>query len=308
MSDSSTATQLQNMASISKEQQTDLGSSENIMHEINSRLVPTFLDPLPQPELHPMRLTAAPVEPVSARWDWVVPRAVGPEHSLQRMDQELQRLASEMNRLWSQPPVYRPLDAPHGWLQPSAFGGPDFTRFWNQSAVEREAALQRLWNQSGGCGNSTGVALPTTSMEVPRGFVRLNAAPQPSVPSLNAPWGATAHAEAWRKKENFYIDNPVVKGSDGHSQFRLEFDLRQFNAGEVEVRTDGHLLTVQAKHEELSDKKQARREYFRQCTIPEGVDPKTMVSHLSPSGILSVSAPLKAAAGESMKSIDIRAL
>nr|KAG5692740.1 hypothetical protein BaRGS_033851 [Batillaria attramentaria] len=107
--------------------------------------------------------------------------------------------------------------------------------------------------------------------------------------------GGGAHAESWRKKENFHLDNPVVKDRDGRHQFRLEFDLRQFKPEEIAVSTEGHQLTVQARHEETTHGKKARREYFRQCTIPENVDPLTLVSRHTHSGILSVYAPLPAA-------------
>nr|KAG5692741.1 hypothetical protein BaRGS_033852 [Batillaria attramentaria] len=104
--------------------------------------------------------------------------------------------------------------------------------------------------------------------------------------------GGGVHAESWRKKENFHLDNPVVKDRDGRHQFRLEFDLRQFKPEEIAVSTEGHQLTVQARHEENDEGKKARREYFRQYTIPNDVDPMTLVSRQSHTGILSVYAPL----------------
>ncbi|KAL8596570.1 hypothetical protein ACOMHN_059711 [Nucella lapillus] len=305
----------------SKEQQT-VSSNEHAVHEVTNRSVPIFLEPPPPLELHPMRLTGWDgVRPHTVgperwdgvrthtlgpeRWDGVRTHTLGPERSLHRMDQELQRLAGEMNPLWTAPGLYppHPLSRAPAW----PLGDSDLTRLWNQSALEREAEVQqRLWNQSAAY-RSPSVALPASFSppEVPGGFVKLTVAPQTPW-SLDAPWGAAAHAESWRQKENFFIDNPVVKGSDGQRQFRLEFDLRQFAAEEVEVRTAGHVLTVQAKHEESGDRKKAHREYFRQCTIPQGVDPRAILSRLSPSGILSVSAPLTIAAGETVKIMDTK--
>lgn len=57
--------------------------------------------------------------------------------------------------------------------------------------------------------------------------------------------GADSHAETWRQKENFLLDNPVVRDSQGRPQFRLQFDLRQFKPEEVTVRTIGQQLIVQ---------------------------------------------------------------
>ncbi|PVD21513.1 hypothetical protein C0Q70_17311 [Pomacea canaliculata] len=116
--------------------------------------------------------------------------------------------------------------------------------------------------------------------------------------------GADSHAETWRQKENFLLDNPVVRDSQGRPQFRLQFDLRQFKPEEVTVRTIGQQLIVQARHEEAGPDKKVHREYCRQCTLPGDVTPEALVSRLSRSGILTIHAPLPAAEEDRVIPID----
>lgn len=278
--------------------------------------MPTYVDMYPRPDpvfpgsdLHPLHSSTLAREPMTVRWDCSTPDSISPERKLQQMDQEMQRLAREMNQLWTQSPSYHhPPDLNRGgWNQSLSYRDPEISRAWNQSVLDREAELNRLWNQSAAY-RGTGMPL-LPPFEVPRGFVRLSSPPTPPglLPRADHLWGADSHAENWRKKENFHIDNPVVKGRDGQSHFRLEFDLRQFNANEIEVSTDDRMLTVQAKHEEESHGKKVRREYFRQCTIPPDVDPRSIISQLSRSGILSVYAPITNEGEEKVRNIHIKA-
>ena len=282
-------------------------SEEHIVKETKTRSVPTYVDMYPRSDLHPLSSSTFPMEPMTVRWDYSTPDTISPERKLQQMDQEMQRLASEMNQLWSQSPSYRqPPDLSRWWNQSLSYRDPGVSRAWNQSVLDREAELNRLWNQSAPY-RDTGLPL-LPPFEVPRGFVRLSNPPAPLglLPRPDPLWGADSHAENWRKKENFHIDNPMVKSRDGQSHFRLEFDLRQFNANEIEVSTDGRLLTVQAKHEEVSQGKKVRREYFRQCTIPQDVDPRSIISQLSQSGILVVHAPVSADGEGKVRNIHIK--
>lgn len=59
-------------------------------------------------------------------------------------------------------------------------------------------------------------------------------------------------------------------------------------------------LQVHAKHEEKTDTKSVYREYNREFILPKNVDPEKIRSSLSKDGVLSVSAPLPAIAGEKM--------
>ena len=303
-------------------QQQNFTSDEHVVKETKTRTVPTYVDTYPRSDphpmypradLHPLRLSTLSAEPVTVRWDYVTPDSISPERKLQQMDHEMQRLAGEMSQLWGQSPSYRRPDFNPLWGQSPTYRHPEMNRAWNQSFLDREAEMNRLWNQQSGAYRETGLAQPLLpSFEVPRGFVRLSSNPAAHASGLvparaDHLWGADAHAESWRQKENFHIDNPVVKGRDGQSQFRLEFDLRQFNADEIEVTTDGPLLTVQAKHEDEAHGKKVRREYFRQCTIPRDVAPRSIISQLSQSGILSVYAPLSAEVEEKAQNIRIKA-
>lgn len=246
-----------------------------------------FSEPLPS-FTQPRALSSLPAgqprvhfEPMTVRWDYYTPDTITPERQLQRMDRDFERLAGEMNRLYTQSRM-----AP----VPASTAG----AYYPTQERMYPTAVERVLNQSA---PYTGTGLP--NYEPPRGFVRVSPThaggsdifPRSSEAQL---WGANAHADSWRKRENFHLDNPVIKSRDGRSQFRLDFDLRQFNPEEIQVLTDDttRMLTVQAKHEESTAGRKARREYFRQCTIPHDVEPRSIVSKLTKPGILTVYAPL----------------
>lgn len=182
------------------------------------------------------------------------------------------------------------------WRDPFPMPDPQ-VRVMNQEMRRLTDEMDRLWRESARYTHQPAPALDLRpfNLEYPRPFNPEYARPfNPEFLSVLPHIGGAAHAENWRMKENFHLDNPVVRGQDGRHQFRLEFDLRQFKPEEIVVSTEGRQLTVQARHEETTQGKRARREYFRQCTIPDNVDPLNLVSRHTHSGILSVYAPLPA--------------
>lgn len=188
------------------------------------------------------------------RWDYVSPDVYSPERQLRLMDREMQHLASEMNRYC--PDLDLHLRRENAKLfKDSAQSQPLIPRSWFTETSFMNEMQRKLREQE-------------------------------------AKKGVDSHAENWRLKENFHIDNPVVKDESGQRQYRLQFDLCQFKPEEIVVRTVGQQLNVQARHEESGEGRKVHREYFRQCTIPENVNPETLVSRLSHSGILTIQAPL----------------
>ncbi|XP_070175686.1 uncharacterized protein [Littorina saxatilis] len=314
-------------------------SEERVVKESKTRSVPTYVDMPPRLDQRSALFTPHSLDPVTVRWDYATPHAITPEHKLQQLDQEMRRLAGEMSHLWGQStgssltshanPLLSQSSVPY--RQPALslnqmYRDGDMNRMMNQvcrdgdqnrmmSQMDRETEMNRLWNQAAryrDSGYSSQLrdqafsSLP--GFEPPSGFVKLSPPGSRSLlPRMDALWEADAHPESWRRKENFHIDNPVIKSCDGQSQFRLEFDMRQFRPDEIEVTTDNRLLTVQAKHEDTDSGKQVRREYFRQCTIPEGVELRNVISQLNQSGILSVQAPLPAGTEEKVRNIHIKA-
>jgi hypothetical protein len=202
-----------------------------------SASLPPIQPPPPPPPSTQQRVR---FQPMTVQWDYASPNTISAEQQLQRMDREFQRLAGEMNRMWahttggasssssSHPPTsIRPFE--------EVYTPPYDSRY--KTAVERVLNAPEPYRVTG---------LP--NYEAPRGFVRVSPAPSTSlelVPRETAAlgWsGAEAHADSWRKRENFHLDNPVVRTRDGRSQFRLEFDLRQFNPEEVQVSISSFLI------------------------------------------------------------------
>ncbi|XP_069120822.1 heat shock protein Hsp-16.41-like [Argopecten irradians] len=109
----------------------------------------------------------------------------------------------------------------------------------------------------------------------------------------------------WRLSENFRMDNPIREEHDGSRKFYLQFDVRQFKPEEINVKTNGNQLTVQAKHQEDGSGKQVHREYCRQYVIPREVNPEHLISKLSTEGMLTIEAPLPALQGPRDKLIPI---
>lgn len=73
---------------------------------------------------------------------------------------------------------------------------------------------------------------------------------------------------------------------------KLRFDVTQYEANEITVKTVDNRLTVQAKHEEKTENKTVYREYNREFHLPDGTDVEQIRSSLSKDGVLTVECPL----------------
>ncbi|XP_013420252.1 heat shock protein 27-like [Lingula anatina] len=92
-------------------------------------------------------------------------------------------------------------------------------------------------------------------------------------------------------QENHFQNYPIVE-EDGKKKLKYVFDVHQFKPEELDVKTKGNLVTVEAKHEESGDGKSLFRQYSRTFTLPEGVEPKSLTSALRPDGMLTLEAPV----------------
>lgn len=80
---------------------------------------------------------------------------------------------------------------------------------------------------------------------------------------------------------------------DGTKAYRLRFDVREFEPGEIHVKAEGHVLYIQAEHQdEFGDVKKVAKQFSRQMDLPEAVDPDKIEANLSSDGFLTVEAPV----------------
>ena len=88
-----------------------------------------------------------------------------------------------------------------------------------------------------------------------------------------------------------------IANEDGKCM-RLRFDVSQYSADEVSVKTVDGKLRVHAKHEEKSETKSAYREFNKEFSLPIGTNPEAIKSTLSRDGILTVEVPLPGQPGQ----------
>jgi len=97
---------------------------------------------------------------------------------------------------------------------------------------------------------------------------------------------------------SLFVDLDPVKGHGGGGGggrvFRMSFDARQYDPGEVAVRCEDGCLVVEAQHHEQdgSAGSKVTREFQRRIQLPQDVDPAKLTSTLSADGILTVEAPV----------------
>jgi len=92
-----------------------------------------------------------------------------------------------------------------------------------------------------------------------------------------------------------YLDNlksPLIKDESDGKTLRLRFDVAQYKAEEVTVKTVDNRLLVHAKHEEKTPSRTVYREYNQEFMLPRGTNPELISSTLSTDGVLTVEAPL----------------
>jgi HSP20 family molecular chaperone IbpA len=86
-------------------------------------------------------------------------------------------------------------------------------------------------------------------------------------------------------------DRPIVSDAEGNKRLSLRFDCKEFKPEEIQVKTMNNQLSVQAKHEEISPGRRVYKEFSRQYTLPNKIDPLTLNSVLAADGVLTIEAP-----------------
>ncbi|KAJ8304330.1 hypothetical protein KUTeg_017913 [Tegillarca granosa] len=87
------------------------------------------------------------------------------------------------------------------------------------------------------------------------------------------------------------LESPFVEDADGNRKLSLTYDCAQFNPEDIEVKTNDSSITVHAKHTEGSEGNTMTREFTRTYNLPNGVDHRQVVSHLTSDGVLHIEAP-----------------
>ena len=91
----------------------------------------------------------------------------------------------------------------------------------------------------------------------------------------------------------------IVTKDDGSQEFRLNVDMNAFKPEEIDVKTTGKkTLSIKAKHEESTDESTVLHEFSRSFTLPEDVDPESLVCALSKDGVMTIKGPVGAPAIE----------
>jgi len=89
--------------------------------------------------------------------------------------------------------------------------------------------------------------------------------------------------------------SPSSAGSTGvHNRdgFQVSLDVQQFKQEEVVVKTVGHFLVIEAKHEEKpTENRQITRQMTRKYELPDDVDLERIECSLSAEGMLLVKVP-----------------
>lgn len=87
------------------------------------------------------------------------------------------------------------------------------------------------------------------------------------------------------------VDRPFVTDPAGNKKLSLRFDCSQFKPEEISVKTMDNRLCVHAKHTEESPGRKVYREFTREYTLPEKVDPLRLTSTLTSDGVLQIESP-----------------
>ncbi|KAG8232743.1 hypothetical protein J437_LFUL012988 [Ladona fulva] len=89
--------------------------------------------------------------------------------------------------------------------------------------------------------------------------------------------------------------------------FQIDLDVQRFTLEEITVKAVGNCIVIEGKHEEKEDEHGfVSRNFVRRYDIPKGVDVEGFTSHLSPDGMLTITAPImKPAKGSNGRTVPI---
>lgn len=95
---------------------------------------------------------------------------------------------------------------------------------------------------------------------------------------------------SYRYPPNPHADHPeVIQSIIEKDDFQVSLDVHQFAPKDISVKTVGHCVVVEAKHDERPDESgHITRNSTRRFTLPPGFNPNYVVPELSVDGILTI--------------------
>lgn len=84
---------------------------------------------------------------------------------------------------------------------------------------------------------------------------------------------------------------PTVKV--GKDKFQLTIDVHHFSKDEIRVKARQEYVIIEGKQEKKTKRGFVMRQFVRKFKLPEGCNPESMESKLSPDGLLTITAPRK---------------
>ncbi|XP_061074045.1 alpha-crystallin B chain-like [Conger conger] len=109
----------------------------------------------------------------------------------------------------------------------------------------------------------------------------------PSFPSVYLPRLPLLGLGSW-------VDSGISEMKLDRDRFIINLDVKHFSPEELRVKINGEFIKIHGKHEDqLDEHGSVSREFVRRYKLPVGVDPGSVTSSLSSTGVLTVSAPRK---------------
>lgn len=84
----------------------------------------------------------------------------------------------------------------------------------------------------------------------------------------------------------------IEEDDNGNKRYKITFDVGDFKPDEIQVKTEGRLLLVKGDREIVAGSSSESKQFNREITLPDFVEPTTVLSFLS-DGTLTVEAPVQ---------------
>ena len=117
----------------------------------------------------------------------------------------------------------------------------------------------------------------------------------PEFPELShgfgSPQGRQCGAPALALAQNTSHKSFIEEDDNGHKKYKMVFDIGDFKPNEISVRTEGKILTVKGDREVQAGSAVESKQFNREITLPDFVEPTSVTSFLS-DGALTLEAPV----------------
>jgi HSP20 family molecular chaperone IbpA len=78
----------------------------------------------------------------------------------------------------------------------------------------------------------------------------------------------------------------------GAKKYKIQFDIGDFKPSEIQVRTEGRQLIVKGDRELVAGSASESKQFNREITLPDFIEPTSVTSYLNDNGVLTVEAPV----------------